>query len=850
MEAVERLIEKFSPSHYDLFLDLNRADKRFEGRVRISGQAKAAQISLHQRGLAISAVTLDGVALPFTQDDAHEALHIELGGTGQVTLDVVFSGQITDNMDGIYPSYYSVDGVKKEIIATQFESHFARQAFPCVDEPEAKATFDLSLKFDQVEGEVAFSNMPEIEVESRQATGIWRFATTPRMSTYLLAFAFGELQGITTTTKYGTLVGAYSTKAHKLSSLDFALDIAKRTIEFYEDYFGVKYPIPQSLHLALPDFSAGAMENWGLVTYREVYLLLDDNSTVTSRQNVALVIAHEVAHQWFGNLVTMKWWDDLWLNESFANMMEYVCLDAIEPEWHIFEDFQTSGVLSALSRDATDGVQSVHVEVKHPDEINTLFDAAIVYAKGSRLMHMLRRWLGDAAFRQGLGAYFQQHQYGNTIGQDLWQALSEASGRDVAGFMDAWLEQPGYPVLTATVENDTLKLRQQQFFIGEHAPQGRLWPIPLNSSWTGLPDTMTTETLEIPNFSALAAENKGPLRFNTENTAHYIIDYQGELLDQILSALPDLDATTKLQIVQDRRLLAEAGQISYADLVPILSQLAQEKSYMVSEAVTSVLANLERFIDEDTPEAAAFYAWVQTIAGFNYARLGFEAQADESDKDELVRQNTLAMMLLAQAPDAVVKASQIFEAHRADLSQLPAAIRGLVLTSQMRTQGDAALANLYLDYYTQTTDGNFQRQLSQALSYTKDAATLTKLLAAWQDKDVVKPQDLSTWNANFLRRNFTQEATWTWARDNWDWLKAALGGDMSFDAFVVAPAYIFKTAQRLAEYRAFFEPQLSDLAIQRNIQMGIKQIAARVALIDKDKVAVATAIKAALAQSE
>ena len=272
----------------------------------------------------------------------------------------------------------------------------------------------------------------------------------------------------------------------------------------------------------------------------------------------------------------MKWWDDLWLNESFANMMEYVSVDAIEPSWKIFEDFQTSGAPYALKRDATDGVQSVHVEVKHPDEINTLFDGAIVYAKGSRLMHMLRRWLGDDAFRKGLGAYFEKHQYGNTIGRDLWDALSQASGRDVAAFMDAWLEQPGYPVVTAKVENDCLILTQKQFFIGEHEEKGRLWPVPLNSNWQGLPDTLTTERLEIPNYAALAAQNEGALRLNTENTAHYITDYQGELLDALLNNLSSLDNISKLQIVQERRLLAESGKISYADLLPVISKLANE----------------------------------------------------------------------------------------------------------------------------------------------------------------------------------------------------------------------------------------------------------------------------------
>lgn len=846
MQAVKHFIETFVPEHYDLFLDLNRADKTFSGKVTITGEAKTSKISLHQKDLTVEAVVVAGQARPFTLDKDNEALYIELEAAGPVVVTITYTGKITDNMTGIYPSYYTVDGVKKEIISTQFESHFAREAFPSVDEPEAKATFDLSLKFDQAEGELALSNMPEIDVESRKATGVWKFETTPRMSSYLLAFAAGDMQGITAKTKNGTLVGVYATKAHPESNLEFALDIAVRCIEFYEEYYGVKYPIPQSLHVALPDFSAGAMENWGLVTYREIYLLVDENSTALSRQTVALVVAHELAHQWFGNLVTMKWWDDLWLNESFANMMEYVSVDAIEPSWKIFEDFQTSGAPYALKRDATDGVQSVHVEVKHPDEINTLFDGAIVYAKGSRLMHMLRRWLGDHAFRKGLGAYFEKHQYGNTIGRDLWDALSQASGRDVASFMDAWLEQPGYPVVTAKVENDCLILSQKQFFIGEHEDKGRLWPVPLNSNWQGLPDTLTTERLEIPNYAALAAQNEGALRLNTENTAHYITDYQGELLDALLNNLSSLDNISKLQIVQERRLLAESGKISYADLLPVISKLANETSYMVVSAVSQVLEGLNRFVDEGSQTEEDYKALLKVLSQSNFDRLGFEKQAGESDEDEMVRQLIVGNMIKADDETAKAQASQIFDKYRDNLEKLPAAIRLQVLVNQIKHHESKELTKLYLDLYVASNDGSFKNALSTALSYTKNKETLDELLATWKDKFTVKPQDLSAWYARFLSRDFTQEAVWTWARENWDWIKAALGGDMSFDSFVISPAVVFKTEERLTEYKAFFEPQLDDMAISRNISMGIKEIAARVELVKREKEAVEKAIRAAI----
>jgi len=553
-------------------------------------------------------------------------------------------------------------------------------------------------------------------------------------------------------------------------------------------------------------------------------------------------VAHELAHQWFGNLVTMKWWDDLWLNESFANMMEYVCVDAIEPSWNIFEDFQTGGVPAALKRDATDGVQSVHVEVKHPDEINTLFDGAIVYAKGSRLMHMLRRWLGDADFAKGLHAYFEKHQYSNTIGRHLWDALGQASGRDVAAFMDSWLEQPGYPVLTVKVENDVLKISQKQFFIGEHEDKNRLWVVPLNSNWKGLPDTLETESIEIPSYVALLAENEGALRLNTENTAHYITDYQGDLLEAVLAELETLDNTSKLQIVQERRLLAEAGHISYADLLPVLEKLAKEESYLVVSAVSQVIAALERFIDEGTETEKAFNTLVAKLARHNYDRLGFEAKDGESDEDELVRQLTISMMIRSNEAEASQVASQIFAAHKENLAGLPAAIRAQVLINEMKHHETKDLVVTYLDLYTHATDAVFKRQLAAALAYSTDADNIQTLIDSWKDKFVVKPQDLSSWYLQFLGHKATQETVWVWARENWDWIKAALGGDMSFDSFVIFPSHIFKTEQRLAEYKEFFEPQLSDLALSRNIKMGIKDIAARVDLIKREKAAVETVV--------
>ncbi len=342
----KHLYETFQPSHYDLYLDIDRGKKTIVGKTTVIGKALEPQIALNQKYLKIESVTVDGADVPFTVDDANEKFDITLPAAGETTLTIAYSTSLTDSMMGIYPSYYTVDGQKKELIGTQFESTAARQAFPGVDEPEAKATFDVAIKFDEKPEDLIIANMPEKKVEN----GVHYFDTTMRMSTYLIAFAFGDMQKKLTKTKSGVEIGVFATKAHQPKELDFALDIAKRAIEFYEDFYQTPYPLPHSYQLGLPDFSAGAMENWGLVTYREAAILIDpDNTSLSVKQYVATVITHELAHQWFGDLVTMKWWDDLWLNESFANMMEYLSVDALQPDWRIWELYQIAEVLLRCS---------------------------------------------------------------------------------------------------------------------------------------------------------------------------------------------------------------------------------------------------------------------------------------------------------------------------------------------------------------------------------------------------------------------------------------------------------------------------------------------------------------------
>ena len=833
--AVKHLIDTFVPENYKIFLDIDRKTKTFKGQVAVTGEAKDVVVAFHTKGLHFNKVRAFSVDTSFIENYEDEEIIVKVGEKGRVTISFDYEAELTDNMMGIYPSYYKVNGEDKMLVSTQFESHFARQAFPCIDEPAAKATFDLSVKFDEGPDDIIIANMPELMT----VEGIHIFQRTVKMSSYLLAFALGEFQYKKGKTKSGVEVGTFATKAHPAAALDFPLEIAIQAIDFYEDYYKTPYPLPHSWHVALPDFSAGAMENWGCITYREVCMLVDPaNATEASKQYVATVICHELAHQWFGDLVTMEWWDDLWLNESFANNMEYVSVDAIHPEWKIWEQFSFVEANMALNRDATDGVQSVHVEVTHPDEINTLFDPAIVYAKGSRLMVMLNKWLGKEAFAKGLHDYFEANKYSNTTGDDLWNALSRASGKNVAAFMHSWINQPGYPVVDAKLENGTLTLTQRQFFIGEGEDKGRLWQIPLNSNYAELPDILGTEKVVVENFKL---EDGKPLLLNDENAAHYIINYHGELLDSILENLSGLTNITKFQILQDRKNLANAELISFGDVVKLLPYYAGEKTYLVAQAVNQLIATIRQFIDEDSAEEKNLKAIVEKLFAADYARLGWDKVEDESSNDQTQRSLVLSLMTFADNADAKAKASSIFAAHRDKIQSISADIRPIVLNNEIKTAQSETLVKEFVELYTNSATAEFKDELAAAWSQAK-SPEITDYLLELMKNGTIKPQDIAGRWFRVLSHEFSQDKAWSWAKENWDWIISKLGGDMSFDKFVIYPANIFKTADKLEAYKEFFVPKLDVLGLSRSIKMGIKQIEARVKLIDNQKADVVAAL--------
>ncbi len=841
--AVKRFYETFHPEHYDLYIDVDRKNKTITGTSTITGEAQETTVLINQKFMKISSVKADGKDVPFTVSDKDEAIKIELGKAGKTTIAIAYSAPLTDTMMGIYPSYYELNGEKKQIIGTQFETTFARQAFPSVDEPEAKATFSLALKWDEQPGEIALANMPEEKVEN----GVHYFKETVRMSSYLIAFAFGDLQSKITETKDGVKVGVFATKAHKAKELDFALDIAKRAIEFYEEFYQTKYPLPHSWQLGLPDFSAGAMENWGLVTYRESALLLDpDNTSLEQKKYVATVVTHELAHQWFGDLVTMKWWDNLWLNESFANMMEYLSVDALEPDWHIWETFQTSEAPAALNRDATDGVQPVQMDINNPADIDSAFDAAIVYAKGSRMLVMVRALLGDDALRKGLKYYFDHHKFGNATGDDLWNALSTATDLDIAKIMHTWLKQPGYPVVSAKIDdNGHLILSQKQFFIGEGKDVGRTWQIPLNANFDAS-KIMSEKELDLGNYKDLRAKAGHALRLNVGNSSHFIVKYDDTLMKDIMSELNDLDPIAKLQLLQDLRLLAEGKQISYAEIVPLLVKFADSKSALVITALYTTAAKLRQFVDPGSDAEEDLKKFYDKLSAAQVARLGWMPKKGENDDDIQIRPYELSASIYAGNAESIKAAHKLYEENEDDLNALNADVRPYVLISEVKNFGSHNLMAKLIKEYQTTADAAYKADLRAAITKTIDPVEINKVISYFENSDVIKPQDLRGWFAGILVNHKGEQAAWDWIREDWDWLDKTVGGDMEFATYVQVISRVFRTEARLKEFKEFFEPKLNVQLLNREIKMDTKVIETRVELIKDEQDAVNKAVKAAL----
>ncbi|NOQ44178.1 MAG: M1 family peptidase, partial [Nitrosopumilus sp.] len=585
-----------NPINYELIFEPDLKKFTFSGKETITIVCKKATkiISLHCSEIKINSCHVKSkgkiINSAAKTNEKKEELQITLKEKikGKASIILEFQGILNDRLLGFYRSQYQQGGKTKYLATTQFEAADARRAFPCWDEPEAKATFDISIIADNKF--TAISNMP---VKSKAKLGgktLYKFGKTPVMSTYLIYLGVGEWEYLTG--KVGkTQIRVVTTRGNK-SKGKFSLDLSKQLLVEYEKYFGIKYPLPKLDLIAVPDFAAGAMENWGAITFRETILLYDPKTSSTkTKQFIAEVISHEIAHQWFGNLVTMKWWNDLWLNESFATFMATKFVDKFYPEWDLWNQFVEDAMNIAMGLDSLKTTHPIDVKVNSPAEIREIFDA-ISYDKGGCILRMLEHYVGEPNFRKGLVKYLKDFKYKNAQGQDLWNAIGKASKMPVSSMVNSWLKQPGFPLVEIQQDDDKLLIKQNRYLLEADKKSSKgLWEIPLE---IGLSNNTITKLFSKKSMSVKIPKSTLGFVANYGRKGFYRVKYdEGILLDlKMLVDQKQLLPIDRWAIQNDLFSLCISGNEQVQNYLDFSDAYYDEDSYLASINVAHNLASL------------------------------------------------------------------------------------------------------------------------------------------------------------------------------------------------------------------------------------------------------------------
>jgi puromycin-sensitive aminopeptidase len=850
-KKVVRLYEQFHPEHYELSLNVDLEAMTFSGSVVIKGKKvgrPSQRLTFHQKDLNITKAVLikhdkkgveEDVKLSRINKQAsfdEVRLHSEqMIYPGEYTVELEFNADITRPMNGIYPCFFKHDGVDKKLIATQFESHHAREAFPCIDEPEAKATFDLNIITPA--GETVVANTPikvqkkytgdkESKVSSSQQ--ITSFETTPKMSTYLLAFVFGEIKYLEATTKDGVLVRTYATPDN-VKYTKFALDSAVKTLEFYNQYFATPYPLAKCDFIALPDFASGAMENWGCITFREQALIVDPaNTSLHLKQYVANVVAHELTHQWFGNLVTMRWWTDLWLNESFASWMSWLAVDHLYPDWKVWTQFIIEEQSLALKLDALENTHPIEVEVKHPDEIRTIFDA-ISYEKGASVLLMLHKYLGADDFRDGLRLYLKRHAYANSDTVDLWTALEEVSKKPVTKFMSAWTAQSGYPI----VHVNESSLKQERFYLNPASKkESTLWPIPLLAEGT---DIKTLDKAE----QKIEAKDQLIL-LNHDRSSFFRAVYGSKQLEKLVEAIKNgkLSELDRLGILSDAAEAAKAGYGSTVDVLKLLEAYSEEDNTVVWDIIAGTIGSMRVVMDDDRVRDN-LKPLVRKLTAKQLKRLGWQEKASDSHFDLLLRPTILGLASYTEEESVVKEALRQFSSMKMPEDVHPD-LRGVVYGTAARTGAKPEFDKM-LSLHNSSRNSEERVTLSAALTNFEQPALIKRALEEISSEDV-RLQDAAYWIAYSFMNRHAKQLTWDWLRDNWEWLDKNIGTDLSFFRMPNYAARNFSDTKFLKEFTEFFESHMSP-AFERPVKQAIETIQWQAAWRSRDLEAIAAYLK-------
>ena len=767
---------------YDLLLDVDFAGLKYSGKVTVDLES-LGDISLNAVGQEIDSVKSRGSKVPFKH--AGKILEIQTGKFSG-PLEIEFNSKVSDNFTGFYKASFG----EGYILTTHLEAVQARKVFPCLDHPAFKAVFKVSIRTDA--NLSVISNMP-IESETTQGDKeTVAFKKTPKMSTYLLYLGVGKF--VQEKSRHGgtELYAAYADRPTGKINTEFSFDATRKVLDFYESYFGIPFQLPKLHNVAVPEFAYGAMENWGAITYREILLHVDKDTSIRARKSVAHVIAHEIAHMWFGDLVTMKWWDDLWLNESFATFMDFKSTDRAYPEWKVWQDFVRTSTSGAMGRDALTKTHPIMAKVHDPEEIEELFDE-ISYGKGASILRMIEAYIGSENFKKGVARYLQKFRYSNASGHDLWSSLQEASGTDVSRIMEGWISQEGFPVVKASLADGRLVLEQERFLLTGGTSK-QTWPIPVTMNVDG-----KTQSLLLDKKRAEVNLPTTPrsLKLNVDQTGFYVVQYNGkELLDLVWkSGLSSLD---RWGLISDAKAFLLSGRTSFKEYIKLVGKYQNEEEYLPAVEVSDQLS----FLYQIAPSKL-----IETSRKFHSAGLKiFESKKD--DNSTTLKGIIAARLTLLDDAYAKKAGSKLN-----DLANVEPDMKRSVVMGYARSSND--YDGLIGKYTKSTTDEERLRYLEGLASFKNPELVARTLDFALSGK--VKRQDVRNVILYATANPDAKPAFWQWFKKNMAKLEEMYSGTAQF-SIILREYFSIVGVGRLAEVEKFFSDHKAigtDIALER-----------------------------------
>jgi puromycin-sensitive aminopeptidase len=821
----QRLPGGVTPEHYTLWFAPDLAKATFRGRetIRLQVAKPTTTITLHAAEIAFTNVTVTAGGQTqrarVTEDAKNEMVTFTVDRpvpAGAASIAVTYTGLLNDKLRGFYLSVAN----GRRYAVSQMEATDARRAFPSFDEPAYKATFDISLTVAAADNVISNGRQVSDTPGPEPGTHTVAFATTPKMSTYLVAMLVGDF--VCRDGAADAIPIRVCSTPDKLPLTGYALTAAQQQVAFFNQYFGITYPFGKLDIVGIPDFAAGAMENAGAITFRERMLLADpDRSSMDLRKTIASVIAHEIAHQWFGDLVTMKWWDDIWLNEGFATWAANKPLAAWKPEWRMDLN-ATEETQKALGLDALRSTRAIRTRVSTPDEINEVFDP-IAYEKTSGVLNMIEAFVGPESFRQGVSSYLKKYAYGNAAGEDFWTEMTKVTGKPVDQIMKTYVDQTGAPVISvrSTTSNGTneLTLTQQRFYGSPEAAApsssaSQQWTIPVCIGRQGQLMKEPTQVVRLPAGS-------GPAFINAESRGYYFSEYNPEAVLALGKAAGTLKAPERVTLVGDEWRLVRAGRHDIGTYLDLAAVMAGDDTPSVIDDVTARLGAVLTSV-ADPNQRAAYRAWIRAHFGPVLESLGLPGKATDDDGTQ-GRRGTLLMLLGDTADDTAVqqRAKALALAYLADRTAVPPNIVSAVLRTAA-AGGDRALYDRYMAELTKKeSQPEEYYRFFNALGWFRDPALVSRTLEFASSNDV-RSQDTATLIGILLNQPDAQDMAWAFVKSHWAQLTDRLGVFQGIPGIVSAVGG-FCSADKAADIRAFFEKNPVPAAA-RGLQQALERV--------------------------